>query len=81
MIRPRTSQTRGGHDRWLMSYADLVTLLLSVHIQPRFLSFENEDAVAESLRIVTAAPKLRGELLSRRRRREVILGEPQAVSE
>jgi chemotaxis protein MotB len=30
MIRPRPSQTRGGHDRWLLSYADLVTLLLAL---------------------------------------------------
>lgn len=30
MIRPRPSQARGGHDRWLVSYADLVTLLLAL---------------------------------------------------
>src|SRR5918996_888914 len=29
MKRPPT-HTRGGHDRWLISYADLVTLLLAV---------------------------------------------------
>jgi chemotaxis protein MotB len=30
MTKPRPSQTRGGHDRWLLSYADLVTLLLAL---------------------------------------------------
>jgi chemotaxis protein MotB len=29
-MKPRASQTRGGHDRWLISYADLVTLLLAL---------------------------------------------------
>ena len=30
MMKPRPSTTRGGHDRWLLSYADLVTLLLAL---------------------------------------------------
>jgi chemotaxis protein MotB len=29
-MRPRPAHTRGGHDRWLLSYADLVTLLLAL---------------------------------------------------
>jgi chemotaxis protein MotB len=29
-MTPRPSPTRGGHDRWLISYADLVTLLLAL---------------------------------------------------
>lgn len=29
-MKPRTSNARGGHDRWLLSYADLVTLLLAL---------------------------------------------------
>jgi chemotaxis protein MotB len=29
-MRRQLPQTRGGHDRWLLSYADLVTLLLAV---------------------------------------------------
>jgi chemotaxis protein MotB len=29
-VKPRSPHTRGGHDRWLLSYADLVTLLLAL---------------------------------------------------
>jgi chemotaxis protein MotB len=29
-VKPRSHDTRGGHDRWLLSYADLVTLLLAL---------------------------------------------------
>jgi chemotaxis protein MotB len=29
-MKPRTPHARGGHDRWLLSYADLVTLLLAL---------------------------------------------------
>lgn len=29
-MKPRTPHGRGGHDRWLLSYADLVTLLLAL---------------------------------------------------
>lgn len=29
-MTPRPGHTRGGHDRWLLSYADLVTLLLAL---------------------------------------------------
>jgi chemotaxis protein MotB len=29
-MRPKTPHARGGHDRWLVSYADLVTLLLAL---------------------------------------------------
>ncbi|KXX75046.1 hypothetical protein MMYC01_207766 [Madurella mycetomatis] len=42
---------------------ELGTLLLSVHKQPRFVWLENEEAVIESLKAITAAPKLKIELL------------------
>lgn len=42
---------------------ELGTLLLSMHRPPRFIWIENEKAIAESLRAITAAPKLRIEFL------------------
>ncbi|KAK3901821.1 hypothetical protein C8A05DRAFT_16042 [Staphylotrichum tortipilum] len=48
----------------------LGTLLLSVIPTPRFIWMENEEAVVESLRAVTAAPRMRTECL-RWRLREV----------
>jgi hypothetical protein len=42
----------------------LGTLLLSVHVTPLFGKLENADAVMASLRIVTAAPRVRVECFS-----------------
>lgn len=55
----------GQVDALCRRFPELGTLLLTVHPVPRFARLENKAAVAESLKMVTAAPRLRFEFPGR----------------
>ena len=60
-MNARPSPTRGGHDRWLLSYADLVTLLLALFTTlyaASSIDAQKLEPLSDSLRQAFDAPRI-----------------------